>query len=223
MTVIRKWFVTGGAGFIGSHLVDALTNRGEDVVVFDDLSTGSLDNLKGSPARLIEADLRDAFEVSKAMSGCTHVVHLGALGSVQRSIVVPLSTNAVNVNGTLNVLMGAREAGIERVVYASSSSIYGNTPVLPKHEGMPFAPCRPTPFPKWLPKSTAEFLAICTACLSLRFGSSTCSVQDNDHRASTPQSFLDGSIRSLRVTRRSFLATENKLAISRSSPTTSRQ
>jgi UDP-glucose 4-epimerase len=140
---MTKWFVTGGAGFIGSHVVDALVARGDDVVVYDDLSTGAASNLAGSPAVLIEADLRDLSRLQKAMEGCTHVVHLGALGSVPRSISDPISTNAVNIDGTLNVLVAARDAGIDRVVYASSSSIYGNTPTLPKHEGMSFSPRSP--------------------------------------------------------------------------------
>jgi UDP-glucose 4-epimerase len=137
------WFVTGGAGFIGSHVVDALVERGDEVVAFDDLSTGLRSNLEGSPARLIEGDLRDLEAVRAAMNGATRVVHLGALGSVPRSISDPISTNQVNIDGTLNVLVAARDLGIDRVVYASSSSIYGNTPTLPKHEGMPFAPRSP--------------------------------------------------------------------------------
>jgi UDP-glucose 4-epimerase len=111
--------------------------------VFDDLSTGAASNLEGSPAQMVEADLRNLDAVAKAMAGCTRVIHLGALGSVPRSISDPISTNAVNIHGTLNVLVAARDAGIDRVVYASSSSIYGNTPTLPKHESMTFAPRSP--------------------------------------------------------------------------------
>jgi UDP-glucose 4-epimerase len=140
---MKKWFVTGGAGFIGSHVVDALVARGDDVVVYDDMSTGKISNLDGSPAQVVIGDLRDGEGLGAALEGCTHVVHLGALGSVPRSISDPITTNAVNIDGTLNVLQAARTAGIDRVVYASSSSIYGNTPTLPKHEGMPFAPRSP--------------------------------------------------------------------------------
>jgi UDP-glucose 4-epimerase len=140
---MKKWLVTGGAGFIGSHVVDALIARNDEVVVFDDLSTGAASNLEGSPAVLVEADLRDVDALRKAMTGCDQVVHLGALGSVPRSVSDPITTNAVNIDGTLNVLVAARDAGIERVVYASSSSIYGNTPTLPKHEGMAFSPRSP--------------------------------------------------------------------------------
>jgi UDP-glucose 4-epimerase len=140
---MSKWLVTGGAGFIGSHVVDGLVSRGEEVVVFDDLSTGLAANLLGSPATLIEGDLRSVDAIRKAMAGCGYVIHLGALGSVPRSISDPATTNAVNIDGTLNVLIAARDAGIERVVYASSSSVYGNTPTLPKHEQMPFAPRSP--------------------------------------------------------------------------------
>jgi UDP-glucose 4-epimerase len=140
---MKKWFVTGGAGFIGSHVVDALVARGDDVVVYDDLSTGKKSNLDGSPAQLMIGDLRDGEGLAKAIQGCTNIVHLGALGSVPRSISDPITTNAVNIDGTLNVLEAARNAGIDRIVYASSSSIYGNTPTLPKHEGMSFSPRSP--------------------------------------------------------------------------------
>jgi nucleoside-diphosphate-sugar epimerase len=140
---VNKWLVTGGAGFIGSHLVDELTSMNDEVVVYDDFSTGLRSNLETSMPRVVEADLRDLPALERAMKGCTHVVHLGALGSVPRSITDPISTNAVNIDGTLNVLVAARNVGVERVVYASSSSIYGNTPTLPKHESMPFAPRSP--------------------------------------------------------------------------------
>jgi UDP-glucose 4-epimerase len=140
---MSRWFVSGGAGFIGSHVVDALVARGDEVVVFDDFSTGAASNLEGSPAVVVEADLRDPNALQRAMAGCTHVVHLGALGSVPRSVSDPVTTNAVNIDGTLNVLVAARDAGINRVVFSSSSSVYGDTPTLPKHEGMPFSPRSP--------------------------------------------------------------------------------
>jgi UDP-glucose 4-epimerase len=134
--------VTGGAGFIGSHLVEALVARGQSVRVLDNLATGSIENLSPLLGRieLVEGDLRDAAACKEACSGIQTVFHLGALGSVPRSVDDPLTSNAVNVQGTLNVLQAARHAGVRRVVFSSSSSVYGDTPMLPKHEGM-----RPNP------------------------------------------------------------------------------
>jgi UDP-glucose 4-epimerase len=137
--------VTGGAGFIGSNLVDALISSGHGVRVFDDVSTGSIDNLTGIlPAPdLMVADLRDLEAVADAMADVELVYHLAALPSVARSVADPITTHQVNVDGTLNVLRAAQRAGIRRVVYASSSSVYGDTPRLPKDEAMPLAPQSP--------------------------------------------------------------------------------
>ncbi len=163
------YLVTGGGGFIGSHLVEALLQRGETVRVLDNFSTGRRENLQGivhryslsvnrdyiwihAPQRMtnknyrltiIEGDIRDMDICRKAMVGVRFVLHQGALPSVPRSISDPLGTHEVNVNGTLNLLLCAREAGIERFVYASSSSVYGDTPTLPKVETMPLRPLSP--------------------------------------------------------------------------------
>jgi nucleoside-diphosphate-sugar epimerase len=136
--------VTGGAGFIGSNLVRGLLARHDTVRVLDDLSTGKRDNLSelGSAVELVEADLRHASRVLEAARGCHVIYHLGALGSVPRSMNNPVETHEVNVNGTLNVLVAAREVGA-RVVIASSSSVYGETRVLPQHEGLPLCPISP--------------------------------------------------------------------------------
>jgi UDP-glucose 4-epimerase len=137
--------VTGGAGFIGSNLVRELAALGERVVVFDDLSTGSEHNLEGvgGNVELVVGDVRDASAVRRAARGARAVFHLAALGSVERSIGDPFTTHAVNVDGTLNVLVAAREEGAKRLVYASSSSVYGDTPTLPKHEDMPVSTLSP--------------------------------------------------------------------------------
>jgi UDP-glucose 4-epimerase len=137
-----KVLVTGGAGFIGSHLTRELLSRGNTVRVLDNFVTGKRENLAEIAPRIevIEGDLRDAAACRSACSDVETVYHLGALGSVPRSIEDPLTTNAVNITGTLNILVAAREAGISRVVFSSSSSVYGDTPVLPKHEAM-----RPNP------------------------------------------------------------------------------
>jgi len=137
--------VTGGAGFIGSNLVDSLAASGQDVRVFDELSTGSLDTLRdlGGFGEVITGDVRDLDSVRRAVDGVEVVYHLAALPSVARSVADPLTTHAVNVDGTLNVLVASRDAGVRRVVYASSSSIYGNSLALPKLEEMPPSPLSP--------------------------------------------------------------------------------
>lgn len=137
--------VTGGAGFIGSNLVSALAALGEHVVAFDDLSTGSERNLEGVDGRLdlVVGDIRDASAVRRAARGTSAVFHLAALGSVQRSIGDPFRTHAVNVDGTLNVLVAAREEGVNRLVYASSSAVYGDTSTLPRDESMAVSPLSP--------------------------------------------------------------------------------
>jgi UDP-glucose 4-epimerase len=120
--------VTGGAGFIGSHLVGALLERGDQVVVLDNFSSGRRSNLDGLAAEieLVEGDLRSYERVHAAMRGVELVLHQGALPSVPRSVQDPLTTNEVNVGGTLNVLLAARDEGARRVVFASSSSVYGD-------------------------------------------------------------------------------------------------
>lgn len=140
-----KVLVTGGAGFIGSNLVEALVASGDEVRVLDDASTGSLDNLaniRPAPAIVLE-DIRDREAVLGAVKDIEVVYHLAALPSVARSVTDPVTTHQVNVDGTLNVLQAARQAGVRRVVYASSSSVYGDTPRLPKDEGMPLSPQSP--------------------------------------------------------------------------------
>jgi UDP-glucose 4-epimerase len=117
--------VTGGAGFIGSHLVEALLARGRPVRIFDDFSTGLRSNLANLSAEAIEGTLTDATAVARAVEGVTFVYHLGALASVARSVEAPLVSHAACATGTLNVLDAARQAGIRRVVYAASSSAYG--------------------------------------------------------------------------------------------------
>jgi UDP-glucose 4-epimerase len=130
--------VSGGAGFIGSNLVEALVKGAHRVRVIDNLSTGKRDNLSGlgGEIELVEGDIRSYHTVREAVEGIDVVFHEAALPSVPRSVRDPISSNAVNVDGTLNILYAAKQAGVKRVVYASSSSVYGDTPELPKHEGM---------------------------------------------------------------------------------------
>jgi UDP-glucose 4-epimerase len=137
--------VTGGAGFIGSNLVRALVERGDDVRVLDNFSTGSRLNLEGvaEAIEVVEGELRSYERVHNAVRGVELVYHIGALGSVPRSVQDPLTTSAVNVEGTLNVLLAARDEGIRRVVFASSSSVYGSAVELPAHEAAAVDPISP--------------------------------------------------------------------------------
>ncbi len=137
--------VTGGAGFIGSHLVERLLELGHQVRVIDNFSTGRRENVGPFAGRieLHEADIRSLDAVRSAVEGVEVVFHEAALASVPRSVDDPVTSNEVNVGGTLNVLAASRDAGVRRVIYASSSSIYGDTPVLPKVETMPPAPGSP--------------------------------------------------------------------------------
>src|SRR6188474_3823534 len=127
-----KALVTGGGGFIGSNLVDALVERGDDVRVLDNFSTGNRANLAGVDVEVVEGELRSYERVHNAVRGMEVVFHLGALGSVPRSVQDPLTSSAVNVEGTLNVQLAARDAGVRRVVFSSSSSIYGDGGTFPR-------------------------------------------------------------------------------------------
>ena len=137
--------VTGGAGFIGSHLVDALVARGYSVIVLDDLSTGKKENLKNVFDKIvfIEGSITDVPTVKRAMKDVDIVFHQAAVASVPKSIEDPKGTYAINVLGTQNVFECAKQAGVRRVVYASSCAVYGNTPEVPKREDMQKAPASP--------------------------------------------------------------------------------
>ncbi len=137
--------VTGGAGFIGSHLVEGLLQRGYAVRVLDNFATGRRENLASvaHDIEILEGDVRNLTTVRSAMRGVEVVFHQAALPSVERSVKNPLESNDVNTTGTLNVLLAARDAKARRVVYASSSSAYGDSPTLPKEESMPPHPLSP--------------------------------------------------------------------------------
>jgi UDP-N-acetylglucosamine/UDP-N-acetyl-alpha-D-glucosaminouronate 4-epimerase len=135
--------VTGGAGFIGSNLVHALLERDQDVRVLDNFSTGSRANLDGIDVEIVEGELRSYERVHNAVRGVDVVYHLGALGSVPRSVQDPLTSSAVNIEGTLNVLLAARDEGVRRVVFSSSTSVYGSTRQLPTAEDSPPDPISP--------------------------------------------------------------------------------
>ncbi len=139
------YLVTGGAGFIGSNIVEELVRRGERVRILDNFSTGKRENITPflEDIELIEGDLCHLDTVRQAMEGADYILHQGALPSVQKSIDNPLDTDESNVRGTLNLLVAARDTGVKRVVYASSSAAYGDTPILPKTEEMKPAPLSP--------------------------------------------------------------------------------
>jgi nucleoside-diphosphate-sugar epimerase len=138
-----KALVTGGAGFVGSNLALALLTSGHEVRLLDNFSTGNRSNLEPLEAELVEGDLRSYERVAAAVQGVEVVFHQGALPSVPRSIQDPLTSTAVNVEGTLNVLLAARDAGVRRVVFASSSSVYGDAPGMPRRESQAPAPLAP--------------------------------------------------------------------------------
>lgn len=138
-----KALVTGGAGFIGSNLVNALAERGDDVRVLDNFSTGNRANLEGLDLEVVEGELRSYERVHAAVRGMEIVYHLGALGSVPRSVQDPLTSSAVNVEGTLNVLLAARDEGVRRVIFSSSTSVYGSSRELPTSESTPLDPISP--------------------------------------------------------------------------------
>jgi len=148
-----KALVTGGAGFIGSHLAEALCRRGAKVVVLDNLSLGRLENLDwkraGDELEFIEGDAGDSELLGKIMPGCDWVFHEGALPSVPRSVKEPIESNEHNLNATLRMLVAARDAGVKRFLFASSSSIYGNAAAERKHEGLPPEPLSPYALQKY--------------------------------------------------------------------------
>ncbi len=150
---MARYLVTGGAGFIGSHLTDELLRRGESVRVVDNFSSGDRGNLPAHAAlEVIEGDIGDAATADRVVAGCEYVLHQAAMPSVPRSIDDPLASHLANVDATLHVLIAARRHGVRRVVYAGSSSAYGDTPVLPKREDM-----RPNPLsPYALQKLVSE-------------------------------------------------------------------
>ncbi len=142
---MARYLVTGGAGFIGSNIAEELVSLGEEVVVFDNLSTGHEGNIEHirQDITFVKGDIRNASEVRKALNGVDYVLHQAALASVPRSIDDPLLVNEVNVGGTLTVLDESRHASVKCVVYAASSSAYGDSEVLPKREDMLPAPLSP--------------------------------------------------------------------------------
>lgn len=142
---MKRYLVTGGAGFIGSHIAEELVERGHKVRIVDNFLTGKRENIASflDKIELIEGDIRDFSLCKRASDGVDFVLHQAALPSVPRSIEDPLMTNEINVKGTLNLLLASRDAGVKKFVFASSSSVYGDDPSLPKKEGEEGAPLSP--------------------------------------------------------------------------------
>ena len=145
MSKVMKFLVTGGAGFIGSNLVERLLGRGDSVRILDNFSTGKRENISGfeRDVEVIEGDIRDIETVQRAMKGVDFCLHQAAVTSVTRSIENPIDTSEVNIEGTLKVLLSAKELGGVKVVYAGSASVYGNNPVLPRREDLVPEPVSP--------------------------------------------------------------------------------
>jgi nucleoside-diphosphate-sugar epimerase len=166
-----RYVVTGGAGFIGSHTIDELVRRGHSVAVLDDFSAGKGANLARFAAQIevVHGTITDLETARKACSGADYVIHLAARTSVPRSVQDPIDTNFVNVTGTMNVLVAVRDANVKRLVYAASSSAYGETPTLPKREDMCPAPISPYGVSKYAGELYALAFAKCygmeTVCL----------------------------------------------------------
>ena len=159
------YLVTGGAGFIGSHLCEELARRGERVRVVDSLITGKRANLAHVPGvEFIEGDLADVDVAHRAAAGVDYVLHQAAIPSVPRSVSDPITSNRSNIDATLNILVAARDAGVKRLVYAGSSSAYGDQPTLPKHEDMPTKPLSPYALQKLVGE---QYLALFTKLYGL--------------------------------------------------------
>lgn len=166
-----RYLVTGGAGFIGSNTVDELVRRGHGVVVLDDLSSGKEENLAEVRTKItfVKASIGELESVQRAMQQAEYVIHLAARTSVPRSVKDPIDTNRINVEGTLNVLVAARDNRVKRVVFAASSSAYGETPTLPKNESMRPEPISPYGVSKYVGELYAQAFGRCygleTVCL----------------------------------------------------------
>ena len=170
-----KIVVTGGAGFIGSNTCEAFVNEGLEVICLDNFLTGKRENIAhlmdSSLFTLVEGDIRNLDDCNKAVEGSDLVLHLAALGSVPRSIADPITTNDINIGGTLNMLVAARDAGIKRFVYAASSSTYGDSEILPKVENVIGRPLSPYAITKYVSELYADVFGKTYGldCIGLRY------------------------------------------------------
>ncbi|MBI4262077.1 NAD-dependent epimerase/dehydratase family protein [Candidatus Uhrbacteria bacterium] len=167
---MKRYLVTGGAGFVGSHLVDYLLSRGHTVRVLDNFSTGKRERIPNG-VEIVEADIRDQKAIASAFVGVDGVFHLAALPSVQVSLEHPEETHAVNVTGTVNVLLASRDARVPRIVYAASCAAYGDQATLPCHEGMTPHPNTPYALQKYIGEQYVQLFSTCYGLqtVALRF------------------------------------------------------
>ncbi len=158
---MSKYIVTGGAGFIGSHIVEKLLKKGDEVTVIDDLSTGDLNNLASfkQGINFVNGSILDLDLLKREFTGASAIFHQAAIPSVPQSISDPIMTNEVNVGGTLNIFMAAKECGVKRVVYASSCAVYGDSPELPKREVMDLNPLSPYALHKLISEKYAKLFS----------------------------------------------------------------
>ena len=209
------YLVTGGAGFIGSNIVEELLNRGATVRVLDNFLTGKRENIASflDKIDLIEGDIRDIKTCHDAVQGVDYVLHQAALPSVPLSLQDPVATTDININGTLNILIASRDAKVKKLVFASSSSVYGDEPTLPKEEGKEGKPLSPY---------AASKLACEKYCqvFSSVFGLSTISlryfnvfVPRQNQNLSMLRSFPNSSLSCLKGSSLLFTATENRRGI----------
>ncbi|MCX6561633.1 MAG: SDR family oxidoreductase [Candidatus Aminicenantes bacterium] len=170
---MTAYLITGGAGFIGSHLAEGLVKRGHRVRVLDNFLTGKRENLAhlGDAVEILEGDIRDLETCRRAVAGMEVVFHEAALPSVPRSVEDPFTTNEINIRGTLNMLWAAAKGGVRRLVFASSSSVYGDDPGLPKVEGNEGRPLSPYAVSKWVGEKYLQTFAVTygLSTVSLRY------------------------------------------------------
>jgi nucleoside-diphosphate-sugar epimerase len=217
---MASYLVTGGAGFIGSHLCEELVSRGHQVRVVDSFITGKRLNLAHLPhVEVQEGDLANPGVAEEAVRGVEYVLHQAAIPSVPRSVKDPLTSHRANVDASLRLLIAARDAGVRRLVYAGSSSAYGDTPTLPKREDMPTNRSRPTRCRNSPPNSTVSCSRDCTGSRRSPFGTSTSSVRARIRRPHTLASSRFSPRLFSRGNRPSSTAMESRRETSRSSQT----
>ena len=213
---MAHYLVTGGAGFIGSHLTEELVRRGHRVRVADSLITGKRSNLSHIPdVEFMEGDLANLEFARRAVAGCEYVLHQAAIPSVPRSVKDPISSNRANVDATLNTLVASRDAGVKRLVFAASSSAYGETPTLPKHEEMPTQPLSPYALQKVIGEQYLQLFTRLYGLETVAIRTSTCSGPGRIRPLRTPASSRCLRRHSSRTALRRSTATASRRGISR--------
>ena len=218
---MSQYLVTGGAGFIGSHLAEELVRRGHRVRVADSLITGKRTNLDHVSGVDLRRRPRGPRFHARRLEGVDYVLHQAAIPSVPRSVKDPITSNRANVDATLNVLVAARDAGVRRVVFAGSSSAYGDTPTLPKHEEMPDRPLSPYALQKVVGEQYLQMFTKLYGLETVSIATSMSSVPGRIRPRPTPASSRFSRPRCSRTARRRSTATASRRATSPTSPTSS--